>query len=216
MNGSSNNLNDSQGSIRIQHRVKHHNAASDRKKKIVRNLGKAEILVGIACLIIGIVVVVIAKTATSGYRTIGEGIWAPVFGIIAGVFGTLAGGKKSTGSKVNAHLGTGIVAALFAFILMCIDSQYSLGEQEDINPFYKYGVRILACLSCFLMILLIVSTTYACCMIDGCICCCDLERREMDVNTVDYSKNVRRSPFSRGPVQSQPGGQELRAKLNIA
>ena len=42
---------------------------------------------------------------------------------------------------------------------------------------YNYGVTILACLSFLNMILLIISTTYACCMIEGCICCCDIERR---------------------------------------
>lgn len=202
-------LNGSHSSVRISHNVGT-SAASARKKNIVRNLGMCEIMVGTVCLITGIVVVVIAKTSDSeGYRTIGEGIWAPIFGILAGVFGAMAGGKKSTGAKVNAHLGTGIIAALFAFILMCIDSRYSLesdeseDQQRKKNQIYSYGVLGLAILSFINFVLLVVSTTYACCMLEGCICCCDIERRDGYGGAVDFSQHKMKKPF-RGPVSHQP------------
>jgi len=186
----------SQDNVSIKPHVTSPNVASKRKKRIVRKLAIGEVLIGITCLVIGVAVVVIAKSAGSEeYRTIGEGIWAPVVAILAGAFGVLAGGQTSSGSKVNAHLGTGIIAALFAFVLTCIDSDYSMSSKGAASDVYNYGVTILACLSFLNMILLIISTTYACCMIEGCICCCDIERRDL-TETITFTQGEKR----RNPV----------------
>jgi len=184
------------------HRLNHQAVASDRKKRIVRKLGTIETFVGISCLVIGIAVVVIALN--NKYRTIGEGIWAPIFVILAGIFGKLAGGKKSSRFKINAHLGTGVVAALFSFVLMCIASGYSLeGKGKDSHLYYYYGVIILAILSFINMMLLITSTTYACCMMEGCICCCDVERRSYE-SPMMYSQVDGRRGLSQISIKSQP------------
>jgi len=137
--------------------------------------------------------------------TIGEGIWASVIPLVAGILAIKAAAPGFNKCLLQAHLALAIIGAFGQFVLMCIEISYCLVSAAFYITPYTHMLAIVAILSFVNFVLLIVSSSYNCCVMPG---CCNDESQIVQHNhgqmvyVASGAQVVQQQP---GVVLQQPG-----------